>query len=184
VNLMRHFIAVSQAPALSSARLGEALRQLMEAAADHQPAIVWDGHALRRYRERIFLSAAEPPRLEREYAWNLAPDSVLELGAGLGRLRCVEHSGGWAARRLPAEVRIVKRRGGEALKPAAHAATRSVQHLCQSLGVLPWMREALPFIYAGEALIGVADYWRDARWCAARGEPGLACLWEDAPIHL
>jgi tRNA(Ile)-lysidine synthase len=184
VNLMRHFIAVGEAAALSSARLREALRQLMDAAADQQPTILWDGYALRRYRERILLTAAERPRLQREYAWNIAADAVLDLGAGLGRLRRVEHSGGWAARKLPAELRIVKRRGGETLKPAAHAATRSVQHLCQSLGVLPWMRDALPFIYAGEALIGVADHWRDARWCAARDEPGLACIWEDAPIHL
>jgi tRNA(Ile)-lysidine synthase len=90
--------------------------------------------------------------------------------------------GGLDASRLPPALTIRPRRGGETLKPHSRAATQTVQHLCQSLGVLPWMRNALPMIYAGQELIAVGDLWLDARWCVPATEPGFACRWQDAPI--
>jgi tRNA(Ile)-lysidine synthase len=76
---------------------------------------------------------------------------------------------------------VRRRSGGESLKIGARAKTQSVQHLCQAMGVLPWMRDALPLIYANENLVAIGDIWQDARWRAARDEPGFACRWEDAP---
>jgi hypothetical protein len=46
------------------------------------------------------------------------------------------------------------------------------------------MRDALPLLYAGDALIAVADLWLDARWMSAAGQPGLGLRWEDAPSLL
>jgi tRNA(Ile)-lysidine synthase len=90
----------------------------------------------------------------------------------------------------PGAVIVRRRGGGETLKPAKSASTQSLQHLCQSQGVLPWLRDALPLVFAGDAprdaprneLIAVADLWMDARWCAAPDEPGLAIKWSGAPI--
>jgi len=106
---------------------------------------------------------------------------VLVLGAGLGALCWAERAGGLDPKRLPARVSVRRRRGGESLKTAPRARTRSVQHLCQALGVLPWLRDALPMIYAGDTLIAVGDLWQDARSSVALGLPGLGCLWEDGP---
>jgi tRNA(Ile)-lysidine synthase len=77
---------------------------------------------------------------------------------------------------------VRRRRGGETLKPQPRARTQSLQHLCQSLGVVPWMRDALPLIYAGNDLIAVGDLWQDARWCVAAGAPGFGCDWHGAPL--
>jgi hypothetical protein len=57
-----------------------------------------------------------------------------------------------------------------------------VQHLCQSQGVLPWMRGVLPLVFADDVLIAVADLWSDARWCVAAPNPGLGIVCEHAPI--
>jgi tRNA(Ile)-lysidine synthase len=84
--------------------------------------------------------------------------------------------------RLPASVTVRRRDGGETLKPAAAAKTQTLQHLCQALGVLPWMRDALPLVFAGDELIAVADLWVDARWCAAADAPGLGVAWSNAPL--
>ena len=184
VNALRSWIGARTHAPLPSARLAEGLRQLLEAAPDHQPAILWKAWGLRRYRDRIMLGAAVPPRLHGEHRWRIGADAVLELGANLGRLRLVALRGGWRPERLPDELHVQPRQGGEMLQPAQHAATQSVQHLCQFLGILPWMRDALPFVYAGEKLIGVADHWRDAAWCAAPDAAGLGCVWEDAPEHM
>jgi tRNA(Ile)-lysidine synthase len=182
-NAVRHWIHEAGAEAPSAARLEEALRQVLSADADHLPAIVWGECALRRYRQRLFLTAARPPRMPATLAWSLAPpQSALDLGQELGRLSVVPLRGGLAADRLPSHVTVRRRGGGEALKPAAAAKTQSVQHLFQSLGVLPWMRDALPLVFAGDDLIAVADLWLDARWCAPADRGGLGLQWNKAPI--
>ncbi len=143
---------------------------------------MWGDYALRRYRQRVFLTDAHPPRLEGTRDWRAAPDSRVDLGPGAGTLRWAAQIGGIDARRLPDTVIVRRRDGGEILKPGAKAKSQSVQHLCQSQGVLPWMRDALPLVFAGDALIAVADLWMDARWCAAPLEPGFAVVWEGGPI--
>jgi len=182
INALRFWLCDAGVEPPSTARLNEALRQIFEAKADHLPAVVWGDYALRRYRQRVFLTDAHPPRLEGTRHWRVARDSRVDLGPGSGTLRWTAQIGGIDARRLPETVIVRRRAGGEVLKPGVKARTQSVQHLCQSQGVLPWMRDALPLVFAGDALIAVADLWMDTRWCAAPLEPGFAVVWEGGPI--
>jgi tRNA(Ile)-lysidine synthase len=182
INAVRFWLSEAGVEAPSTARMTEALRQMLEAQDDHLPSILWGNYALRRYRHRVFLTQAQPPRLEGARHWLAAQDSRIELGAHLGRLRWVAQLGGLDAQRLPTSLIVRGRTGGEALRPAARAKTQSMQHLCQSQGVLPWMRDALPLVLAGDALIAIADLWLEARWCVPPLEPGFAIVWEQAPI--
>jgi tRNA(Ile)-lysidine synthase len=182
VNAVRLWVSQQGLEAPSTAKLVEALRQVFEAEPDHQPAIVWGGHALRRYRQRLFATRADPPRVPGARCWVPAAGSSLELGPPLGNLTWIAQRGGIAAERLPASVIVRRREGGETLKPAPAARTQTLQHLCQALGVLPWMRDALPLVFAGDELIAVADMWLDARWCAASDAPGLGIAWNNAPL--
>jgi tRNA(Ile)-lysidine synthase len=166
----------------STARLSEALRQILDADLDHLPAIEWGDFALRRYRQRVFLTPVRVPRLEGPLPWAAPPAAPLPLGPGLGRVQWVPHSGGIDARGLQESLSVRRRAGGETIKPAVHAKTQSVQHLCQAHGVLPWMRDALPLLFAGEDLIAVGDLWVDARWCAAPEQAGYVLDWQQAPI--
>jgi len=182
VNAVRLWVCQEGLEAPSAARLIEALRQVFDAEADHQPAIVWGGHALRRYRQRLFVTRADPPRVPDARTWRPVAGSSLDLGPALGNLTWTAQLGGIAAERLPAGVIVRRRDGGETLKPASSARTQTVQHLCQALGVLPWMRDALPLVFAGDELIAIADLWLDARWCAAADAPGLGIAWNNAPL--
>jgi tRNA(Ile)-lysidine synthase len=182
MNAIRAWLGEAGVEAPSTARLAEALRQVFEADADHQPAIVWGNKALRRYRQRLFLTEADCPRLEEARPWTAVLGSSIALGANLGNLTWSAQIGGIAADALPAAVMVRRREGGETLKPARSAKTQTVQHLCQSQGVLPWMRDALPLVFAGDELIAVADLWLEARWCAAPDAPGLKVTWNDAPL--
>jgi tRNA(Ile)-lysidine synthase len=182
MNAVRLWLCEAHVEPPSTVRLNEALRQVLEADADQLPAIEWGNSALRRYRQRLFLTPATPQRLDDARPWRAAIGSTVHLGPRLGFLSLRAQPGGIAADRLP-DVLIVRRReGGETLKPAPMAKTQSLQHLCQSLGVLPWMRDALPLLFAGDALIAVADLWVDAAWHAAAGAPGVAVEWHDAPV--
>jgi tRNA(Ile)-lysidine synthase len=182
LNVLRYWITANEVQSPSTARLREALRQIMAADADHLPVIVWGEHALRRYRDRLFLTMAHPPRVGEPREWFLAVGVKLTLGRELGTLLWSPQIGGLDADRLPDRVVVRQRRGGETLKPQRRARTQTVQHLCQSSGVLPWMRDALPLVYAGNDLVAVGDLWQDARWCVAAGAPGVGCDWRDAPI--
>jgi tRNA(Ile)-lysidine synthase len=180
-NAVRYWIAEHAVPPPSTARLAEALRQFGAADADHLPAVRWGEHALRRYGGRLFLTAAHPPCIGDSREWAVTAEATLELGGGLGRLHWSPQAGGLDAARLPHTLHVRRRRGGERLRPQPSARTTSLKHLCQSLGVLPWMRDALPLLYAGDELIAAGDLWQDARWCVAAGEPGLGVVWQDAP---
>jgi tRNA(Ile)-lysidine synthase len=181
VNVVRYWLNQAGAEAPPTARMSEALRQIFEAEEDHQPTIVWGGVALRRYRQRLFLTEADPPRLSEVKHWGTAPEDSVDLGGRLGSLTWKAQIGGLAAEALPRSLLVRRRSGGETLKPARSADTQTVQHLCQSHGVLPWMRDALPLVFAGDALIAVADLWLDGRWCAATGAPGIGIAWNNAP---
>jgi tRNA(Ile)-lysidine synthase len=181
MGVLRQWLCEAGADAPPASRLAEALRQVLEAHSDHQPAIAWGDHALRRYRQRLFLTDVDPPSLE-PGSWSTAGGTVFPLGRNLGSLAWSVQAGGIAADVLPAFVTVRGREGGESLKPAVSASTQTVQHLCQTQGVLPWMRDALPFIFAGDQLIAVADLWIDARWCVAANQPGLGIEWTGGPI--
>ncbi len=181
VNALRRWLDLSGLEPPPAARLNEALRQVLGAAADQLPAIVWGEAALRRYRDRVFLTAAVPAALAGPIVWDWQAAPVQDLGPGLGRLRVVEGSGGLDAARLAGPLVIRRRTGGERLRPAAGAATQSVQHLCQAAGLLPWWRDALPFIYAGEVLVAVAERWINADWRAPPDAPAVAFRWDDGP---
>lgn len=182
LNALRRWLVLEGAALPSTARLTEALRQMLEARDDHLPIVAWGAHALRRYRERIFLTAAQMPRLDSTLEWNWRDDPLLELGEGLGCLRAVIHPGGLALDKLEPSLQVRARAGGEKMRIAPTGRVQSVQHLCQAMGVLPWARDALPFIFRGNELVAIADLWSSAPLRAAAGVPGLAFAWEHAPV--
>jgi tRNA(Ile)-lysidine synthase len=191
-NVLRLWLSESGVQAPSTARLAETLRQVFDAKVDQMPAVTWGEFAMRRYRQRLFLTAARPARLQGAREWQVGSAQPLELGNGLGTLVWTPQRGGIDAKFSHVLLQVRARFGGETLKPYPKAKTQSVQHLCQGLGVLPWMRDALPLLFAGNDLIAVADLWLDAHWCAAAnaqsaanardGHPGFALTWLQAPI--
>lgn len=177
--VLRAFIDSARCRAPSRRRLEEGLRQMLDARGDRMPAVRWAEHALRRYQDRIHLTAhtigAPAPR---EWRWRDEP--TLAWG-GMGTLRLTARAGGLDAARLPPILTVRTRVGGELLKPEAGAATREVRHLFQQRGILPWMRAAIPYLHGGANLLAVADLWTDSRHRVAPGKPGLALVWENAP---
>ena len=164
----------------STTRLAEALRQMFDADADHQPSVVLLSSAAAlsseaiRNRGRVAASAGGAV-VERRGRL------IGRAGPGAGKFDVDRLAGRPCSGAAAQNVTVRRRGGGETLKPAASAKTQTVQHLCQTLGVLPWMREALPLVFSGDELIAVADLWLDASWCAPASAPGLGIAWNHAP---
>src|SRR5258708_6591703 len=91
VNAVRLWLSQAGLEAPPTARLLEALRQISDAEADNQPAIVWGGNALRRYRQRLFFTEADPPRLPDAKPCAAALGTPPELAARLRNLRSIPH---------------------------------------------------------------------------------------------
>jgi tRNA(Ile)-lysidine synthase len=182
LNALRRWLGLGGAAPPSTARLTEALRQMLGAREDHLPVVAWGQHALRRYRDRIFLTPAQTPRLRAALAWEWRADPVLELGEGLGRLRAVSRSGGLVLGQHDGTLLVRARAGGECMRVGPRRRAQSVQHLCQCRGIVPWLRDALPYIYLGGELLAIADLWTSAPRQAAADAPGVGFAWERSPL--
>jgi tRNA(Ile)-lysidine synthase len=189
-NLLRHWIALQGLTTPDAVHLERIRVELPAARTDAQPIVRWEGGEVRRFRQR--LHALVPPlaqrderssgqRIEQRWRWRRQP--VLELGAGLGRLRWVQDTNGEiAAARLPAVLRVTKRVGGERIRLRATGPNYAVKALLRERGVVPWERECVPLIFAGETLALVADLFVAAAFRTDPADdppqPRLRLVWE------
>ena len=114
------------------------------------------------------------------------PDSLLRsrgeaivLGDRLGSLRLVE-SGAKGVDPAVAEpgLAVRFRAGGEAIRIADDGATRKLKKLLQERQVLPWMRDRIPLLFAGDDLVAVGDLWVSADHAS---RDGLSVEWREKP---
>ncbi len=181
-NLLRHWLARAGLTAPNAERLGQ-----LQAALLHRPAgrVAWAGGEVRRYRDHLYALTADDPAVAASGAiswpllWPRPVAAPLALGR-LGRLRLAADAAlPEAAGQGPLLVDV--RRGGE--RWTQQACSRPVKALLQEAGVVPWRRDALPFIWrpaaAGQPrrLLAVAGL----ALRAAPGGPALRVLWEGAP---
>ncbi len=180
-NLLRQAISVSGLPPPPATRLYQAIHELIPARADAQPLVSWPGVELRRYRDHLYIlpAMAEEP-LEPPQA--LLPEQSLDLGPGLGKLALEpDVEGGIDPDLAKHGLRVCYRLGGEAIRPAGRGRTQKLKKLLQQEGIVPWMRERLPLLYAGDKLVAVADLWVAAD-CTDKA--GFGVSWRDhASLH-
>jgi tRNA(Ile)-lysidine synthase len=133
----------------SFGQLGELLDQLAHASPQRHPSLHWNGGSLRRYGERLY-AVSDGPGLPEDWStrWDLRRPLVLPGGE---RLRL-------AGARVPRRILQARaRQGGERIRLPGRAQSSSVKHMLQSLGLPPWQRAALPFLWDGETLMAVGE---------------------------
>jgi tRNA(Ile)-lysidine synthase len=177
-NLLRHAIRRAGLPPPGAARLATVIDSVLHAKQDAQPLVEWPGGELRRYRGRLYLlpplgAAAWPPQ------GTALAETPVALGEGMGTLRLVPGAPrGLSAATVRRGLCVRMRTGGEQLKPAGQAHTKKLKKLLQDEGVVPWMRDRLPLVFAGDELVAVADLWVAA---GATSEPGTTVRWDRRP---
>jgi tRNA(Ile)-lysidine synthase len=177
-NVLRYAIRSLGLPPAPSTRLQQALTELVPARPDARPLVRWPGAELRRYRGRLYI-LSEPAPLPEAAPGRLYAGAELYPGPGLGRLRLEpEASGGLDPAIVDRGLDVRFRAGGERIRPAGREGTRPLGKLLQESGVVPWMRDRLPLLYAGNDLVAVADLWLAAEAVAERG---YAVSWTEKP---
>jgi len=180
-NVLRYALRQLALATPSAAQLQRVLDEVVAARVDAEPVLKWDGVEVRRYRNHLYLLAADLTEKPVDKTVLKGCDRV-ELGPGLGALRL--ESG--AAQGLDGELferglEVRYRQGGEKLRPVDQTHTKTLKNLLQENSVVPWMRSRIPLVFAGDELVAVADLWLAAD---AVSTPGVALHWEDRPpIH-
>ncbi len=183
-NLLRHWIAGLELPVPGSVVL-EIIRDVLEARSDSEPKVCWPGAEVRRYGDRLYAMTPLPP-VPSGVVGTLTGAGPCELPAPFGTLRITAADTGPRLKHACAEngFKVRFRTGGEKLRLPGREHRHVVKKLFQDKGVLPWMRQRLPFLYVGDRLAAVADLWVDAGFAADSGERGYRVVWEHhPPVH-
>jgi len=178
-NLLRRAVRLCGLPPPPATRLYQIINELIPAREDAQPLVAWPGVEVRRYRGQLYVMAElrdseEPPAGRLQVCGN-----DLALGPGLGSVALTRNNAGGIDPALVDDgLRIRFRRGGEELRIDGQGATRKLKKLLQEAGILPWMRDRIPLVFAGESLVAVGDLWVSADH---RADNGLTVAWRDKP---
>jgi tRNA(Ile)-lysidine synthase len=176
-NLLRWFLrtqGASQAP--SAKRLGEALRQLVNARDDARLRIAVGDTELRRHLGRVHavkvkVCAAEP------LSWHGEPVLPAPCGSGVVYFRPTEGSGIALARLSGRSVDLRVRAGGERLRPDCARPRRTLKNLLREARIAPWLRSGMPLLYCDGQLVWVPPIGIECGWQAQPGELGVMPDW-------
>ena len=157
---------------MPGAQIRRVLDELVAARGDAEPQLRWDGHRVRRYRRRLYLVPELPPV---EAAGVPCPVRARQrLPAGAGRLRVVADAA------LRARIAWCFPSGGERLRPAGEAHTRTLKQLFQRHGVPPWVRRRTPLLWLDGELACVPGCAESEAFRELREAGRLSLRWRHA----
>jgi tRNA(Ile)-lysidine synthase len=151
-------------------RLDEIAGPVLEARADANPHVAWNGALMQRHADLLSIRAgaglAEISTGESlpltQVSWSWQASSACELPADVGKLELERDDRGPVdLDALPESLTIRWRRGGERLRPRRGGPRRALKSLLQEAHVPVAARARLPLIFAGERLLAAADLWLD-----------------------
>ena len=175
-NVIRYALRDQGLSTPTTIQLDRVLTEVIPAREDAEPLVSWPGASVRRYRNGLYLL---PEKLLPVVESTAFSGDELYLGEGLGSLRLVPNAEiGLSAADVANGLTVKPRTGGEEFKPYGHRHTRKLKKLLQEEGVVPWMRDRLPLVYAGERLVAVGDLWLAEE---ATRRPGVAVQWTGRP---
>ena len=152
----------------------ELMATALGAAQDAQPALIWRQRAIRRYRQKLYITAAAMVAAEvQALPWS----AEMYSAPWHGRLIWRQAVDGIAPERLIAgRIELRPRLGGEVIRLASDRPQRTLKHLFQENAVPPWLRLAMPLIYLDGELAAVPGVAVAAAF-RAQAETALAPFW-------
>ena len=175
-NVLRYWLSsICRLTLPDTVHLQRIMNEVLTAAEDAAPEVVWKGGEVRRYQGLLY--AQESPTKPVEYSkqfwldinqplmlpeagFSLSAQSV--LGEGLSKNKLEN-----------AEISIRFRQGGESCRPVGRGQTHQLKKLFQEWKIPPWLRSSVPLVYIGEELAQVVGYCLCETYAAAENEEGL-----------
>lgn len=166
-------------------RLIQRVRQeMLGAAEDAQPQILWHHHVLRRYRGALYVTEqleALPVGAHISYPWQSQADGrfVALVLPGNGSLRLYRAPAPGVMRLPQGKCEIRYRQGGERCALAGRPR-RALKKILQESAVPPWLRERTPLLYIDGKLAWIVGVGVCEGFQLADDETGWAVSWQMA----
>lgn len=173
VNLLRYWLREAGCTMPSEVFIQRILTEVVQARSDAMPLVEWQGGAVRRYQQHLYI-VESAPITKGEWQWN-GEQPLLINGYQLTATSVVGK--GLAKHKLPTTLTIRFRQGGETLKPKGHDHHRDLKKLFQEWGIPPWQRDRIPLVYIDTTLIMVVNYAVADEWSATLEEEGILFAW-------
>ncbi|MBB5190310.1 tRNA(Ile)-lysidine synthase [Silvimonas terrae] len=180
---LRHWLA-GQGLVLDTRAFDELWRTATQAASDSQPALIWRKQAVRRYRDRLYVTAADVrPGVATALVWREGTPDVVPAWRGQLVWQRVAQ-GGVAAAHLAGEISLRPWQGARTLRLRADGPAQQLKTLAQTHGIAPWVRSQTPLLYKGEQLLAWPGVGVQAEFQATEGEHGWLPFWQpDRPYQ-
>ena len=180
--VLRAWLRRAGLPVPSARTLAALLQDVTRSADDRVPCVNWPGARVYRYRGRLYGTAGNhdvtdaPPggSWDTGKVFDLGPFGSLELKAGTGI--------GLSRARLPGELQVAWRAAGELFRPAGTGHRRPLRKWLQERGVLPWLRQRVPLVFAQGEIVAIGDLAYCDGFRAQPGEPSWAVAWQGRPV--
>jgi tRNA(Ile)-lysidine synthase len=176
-NVLRYWFGTRGMRMPSTAWLAEMRHQLLDAKPDAQLCVAHADGAIRRHRERIYLTprhSIDPEEFEpQSFRWNGQSEiAFVQFG---GTLLIEAATPGLAPDWLRAQqLSLGYRSGGERIKIAPNRPTKSLKHLCQALDIPAWERATLIIVGTASQALYASGIGMD---CHHTGGEGVAFRW-------
>lgn len=170
-NIIRYWLAkICHLSLPDTVHLQRILDEVLTAAEDANPEVIWRGGEVRRYQGLLYAQEklVEPEKdaclfwgdIEKPLAHgDLMLSAISSVGRGLSQEKLRN-----------AEISLKFRQGGESCRPVGRGQTHQLKKLFQEWQVPPWQRASIPLVYVNGELAEVVGYCHCEPFAAASGE--------------
>ena len=172
-NVLRYWLAdVCELTLPSTIHLQRIVDEVLTAAEDANPEVIWGGGEVRRYQGLLY---AQDKQLETSniegLVWSDFEKTMVINSKGLELSASSSLGKGLSKSKLQnTEVTLKFRQGGESCRPIGRGHTHQLKKLFQEWQVPPWLRASIPLIYVNGELAEVVGYCRCEPYAAADTE--------------
>jgi tRNA(Ile)-lysidine synthase len=172
-NVVRFWLAsICKLTLPDTIHLQRILDEVLTAAEDAKPEVIWRGGEVRRYQGLLYAQdkLVEPDN-DLEMPWLKLELPLVIHSIGVTISASSSAGAGLCKNTLKnSEIKLKFRQGGETCRPAGRGQTHQLKKLFQEWQVPPWMRASIPLIYVNDELAAVVGYGYCEPFAAIKGE--------------
>ncbi len=171
-NVLRYWIAdICDLLLPSTIQLQRVLDEVITAAEDANPEVIWRGGEIRRYQGMLY---AQEKQVESESNTEVVWSDIsmpLVLNNGLKLTATASNGKGLSQEKLKnARISVNFRQGGESCRPVGRGQTHQLKKLFQEWQIPTWQRASIPLIYVDNELAEVVGYCQCEPFAATQDE--------------
>lgn len=170
-HLIRAWLRTLHLPLPSTKTLHHIQKNIMAAREDKMPEIKWNGIALKRYQQYLYVIHSSPPHDPTKIVyWEdvTKPLEIQPIGTFHPMLTI-----GKGLKIQTKKISIRFRQHGESCDMPERGGHHTLKKLFQEWAIPPWERSRIPLIYSEENLIGVANLFLNKQFTADKNETGV-----------